>query len=142
MPHLKSTVGLGVFEEMAACVCACMCFCRSVLILYPYLQICPCCLSDPRLFSHLISPSFCSPNTLQLCSVYKPVCVFCGLLWQKYCEKQSVLKTANVGLPLIYLSNANSRHKRVKLGSIKRTNRCTDERLGTFFPLLSDRRHG
>lgn len=85
LPHLKSTVGVGVLVEVAVCVCVCvcLCFCRSVLILYPYLQICPCCLSDPRLPSHLISPSFCSPNTPWLRSRYVSVCVFCGLLWQK-----------------------------------------------------------
>lgn len=42
-PHLKSTVGSGVFEE----VCVCVFLPQCVLILYPYLQICLCCLSDP-----------------------------------------------------------------------------------------------
>lgn len=37
------------------------------------------------------------------------------------------------GLLLIYLSNAWRPLKRVKLGSIKRTNQWTNERLGTFF---------
>lgn len=49
-----------------------------------------------------------------------------------------MLKTVNVGavhggLLLIYLSDADSPLKRVKLGSIKRTNRCTDGSLGMFF---------
>lgn len=49
-----------------------------------------------------------------------------------------MLKTVNVGavhggLLLIYPSNVDSPLARVKLGTIRRTDRCTDESLGTFF---------
>lgn len=59
--------------------CVCLCVRQCVLIPYPYLQIWPSCLSDPCLPTHLISPSFCPPDTLLL---RVSVWVFSGLICQ------------------------------------------------------------
>lgn len=108
-----------LFEEVCVYVWQC------VLILYPYLQICPCCLSDPLLPSHLISPSFCPPNTL-------PLCVFICLwvFWiniSKYCSKQSVPHTEcahsrwityNLPLPLLLSPEKGSTQTHLKQKSM------------------------
>lgn len=113
---------------MCLCLCVSVFFCRSVLILYPYLQICPCCQSDPRLFSHLISPSFCSSNTLRACLCVFWIIVVKILLIAISAKCWSCSRWITNNLPF----RSKSRHKRVKLGSIK--SRCTDGRHGTFFP--------